>query len=68
MHQTDRPNTLGGMGSALYEPIHRQGTKNPRGDVGCMDGELFNQTPELNHHRYGYGKILWILEKQRELL
>jgi hypothetical protein len=36
------------MGSALYEPIHRQGTRNPRGGPGCMDGVLFNQTPELN--------------------
>ncbi len=40
------------MGSALYEPIRRQGTKNPRGDVGCMDGGLFNQTPELNQDKY----------------
>ena len=38
--KTDRPNPLGGMGSALYEPIHRQGTRNPRGGAGCMDGEL----------------------------
>lgn len=35
------------MGSALYEPIRRQGTKNPRGGPGCIDGGLFNQTPEL---------------------
>ena len=52
MHQTDRPNTLGGMGSALYEPIHRQGTKNPRGDVGCMDGELLTESLGLNQDVY----------------
>ena len=40
------------MGSALYEPIHRQGTKNPRGGHGCMDGGLFKQTPELNQDKY----------------
>ncbi len=52
MHQTDRPNTLGGMGSALYEPIHRQETRNPRGGAGCMDGELRTKTPELNQDKY----------------
>ncbi len=40
------------MGSALYEPIHRQGTKNPRGGAGYMDGGLFNQTPGLNQDVY----------------
>ncbi len=52
MHQTDRPNTPGGMGSALYEPIHRQGTKNPRGGVGCMDGELLTEPLDLNQDVY----------------
>lgn len=52
MHQTDRTNTLGGMGSALYEPIHRQGTKNPRGDVGCMNGELLTEPLDLNQDVY----------------
>ncbi len=52
MHQTDRPNTLGGMGSALYEPIHRQETRNPRGGAGCMDGELLTEPLYLNQDVY----------------
>ncbi len=40
------------MGPAPYEPIHRQGTRNSRGGAGCMDGGLFNQTPELNQDKY----------------
>ena len=28
MHQADRPNPLGDLGPALYEPIRRQGTGN----------------------------------------
>ena len=44
--KTDRPNPLGDMGSDLYEPIHRQGTKNPRGGAGCTDGELRTQPLE----------------------
>ena len=40
------------MGSALYEPIHRQGTKNPRGGVGCMDGELLTEPLDLNQDVY----------------
>ena len=52
MHQADRPNPLGNMGSALYEPIHRQGTKNPRGGAGCMDGELRTKLPLLNQDVY----------------
>ena len=52
MHQADRPNPLGDLGPALYEPIHRQGTKNPTGGAGRMDGELRTQTPELNQDVY----------------
>ena len=48
MHQVDRPNPLGDLGPALYEPIHRQGTKNPTGGAGRMDGELRTQPPGLN--------------------
>ena len=40
------------MGSALYEPIHQQGTRTPRGGAGCMDGELRTQTLELNQDVY----------------
>ena len=40
------------MGPALYEPIHRQGTKNPRGGAGCMDGELRTKLPLLNQDVY----------------
>jgi len=40
------------MGSALYEPIHRQGTKNPRGGAGCMDGELLTEPLDLNQDVY----------------
>ena len=32
--KTDRPNTLGDMQPAFYEPIHRQGTRNRRGGAG----------------------------------
>ena len=64
MHQADRPNPLRNMGPALYEPIHRQGTRNPRGGAGCMDGGLRTQPLELNQDVYdrikktkkGYGK------------
>ena len=52
MHQADRPNPLGDLGPALYEPIHRQGTKNPRRDAGCMDGELRTQPLGLNQDVY----------------
>lgn len=41
------------MGSALYEPIRRQGTRNPRRGAGRMDGELRTQTLELNQDVYG---------------
>jgi hypothetical protein len=40
------------LGLELSEAIHRQGTRNPRGDPGCMDGGLFNQTPGLNQDVY----------------
>ena len=40
------------MGSALYEPIHRQGTRNPRGGDGCMDGELRTKPLDLNQDVY----------------
>ena len=52
MHQADRPNPLGDMGHALYEPIRRQGTRNPTGGAGRMDGELRNQTLHLNQDVY----------------
>jgi len=39
------------MGSALYEPIRRQGTRNPTGGAGCMDGELRTQPLELNQEK-----------------
>ena len=55
MHQADRPNPLGNMGPALYEPIHRQGTRNPTGGDGCMDGEL--RTKPLNSHQDVYDRI-----------
>ena len=65
MHQADRPNPLGDMGPALYEPIQRQGTRNPTGGDGCMNGELrtkpFNSHQDLydrikNKQKRGYGK------------
>ncbi len=40
------------MGPDPYDPIDRQGTRNPRGGAGGMDGGLFNQTPELNQDNY----------------
>jgi len=40
------------LGLALSEPIHRKGTRNPRGGAGYMDGGLFNQTPGLNQDVY----------------
>ena len=40
------------MGPALYEPIHRQGTKNPRGGAGCMDGKLRTKPLGLNQDVY----------------
>ena len=50
--KTDRPNPLGGMGPALYEPIHRQGIKNPRGGAGCMDGKLRTKPLALTQKTY----------------
>ena len=55
MHQADRPNPLGGMGSALYEPIRRQGTRNPTGGAGRMDGEL--RTKPLGQNQDNYDRI-----------
>ena len=55
MHQADRPNPLGDMGPALYELIHRQGTRNSTGGDGCMDGEL--RTKPLNSHQDVYDRI-----------
>ena len=55
MHQADRPNPLGDLGPDLYEPIRRQGTKNPRGGAGSMDGEL--RTKPLNSHQDVYDRI-----------
>jgi len=55
MHQADRPNSLGDLGSALYEPIHQQGNRNPRRGDGCMDGEL--RTKPLNSHQDVYDRI-----------
>ena len=52
MHQADRPNPLGDLGPALYEPIRRQGTRNPRGGAGCMDGELRTKPFGLNQDVY----------------
>lgn len=52
LHQADRPNPLGDLGPALYEPILRQGTGNPRRGAGCMDGELRTKLPLLNQDVY----------------
>jgi len=52
MHQADRPNPLGDLGPDLYEPIRRQGTKNPRGGAGSMDGELRTKPLELDQDVY----------------
>ena len=40
------------MGPALYEPIQRQGTRNPTGGDGCMDGELRTKPLDLNQDVY----------------
>ena len=58
MHQADRPNPLGDLEHSLYEPIHRQGTGNPRGGDGCMDGELRTKPLGLNQENHDRVRIV----------
>ena len=52
MHQADRPISLEDTRLALYETIRRQGTRNPTGGTGRMDGELRTKPLDLNQDVY----------------